>query len=257
MSLNSTNTISTAAGPGVRPRLALLDSLRGFAVVLMAFYHGSWDADFLGLADIPLFTSLPWLALRAFILGLFLLLAGISLTLAHGEDVRWHAFLRRLATVGASALLITACTRLAFDEGYVTFGVLHHIAVASVIGLLVLRLTTVAIGILAAALLVLPNFVQVPAFNGRWLAWTGLAAEPPFAVDHVPLLPWMGIVFIGILVGRAIGQEAANQIAPWRIWRPRHAGGQLTCWLGRHSLVVYLVHQPIIFGILWLLAGAP
>lgn len=241
--------------PAVPARLALLDGLRGVAVVLMAIYHGSWDADYLGLADLRLFTSPAWLGLRAFILGIFLVFVGVNLTLAHGTGMRRRSFLHRVALVGVSALLITAATWLAFDEGYVTFGVLHHIAVASILGLAVLRLPAVAIGVLAVVAFLLPWIVRLPAFNGRWLAWTGLASEPPFAVDHVPLLPWIGVAFIGVVVGRFIAAAAADHQSLWRTWHPMGTAGRLICWFGRHSLIVYLVHQPILMGVLWLVAS--
>ncbi len=240
--------------PAVSVRLPLLDGLRGVAVVLMAIYHGVWDADYLGLAEVPLSTSAAWLGLRALVLGLFLLFVGVNLELAHRVGIYWRSFLHRLGLVGASALVITATTWLVFDAGYVTFGVLHHIVVASILGLTVLRLPAVALSIFAVTAFWMPWIIQLPAFNVRWLAWTGLATKPPFAIDHVPLLPWIGVVLIGILIGRLISLAATDHRSLWRSWHPEGAGGQLICSLGRHSLIIYLVHQPILMGILWLLA---
>ena len=243
-----------AVPAAAEPRLALLDVLRGAAVVLMILYHGMWDADYLGLLPLPLFTATPWLVARAAILALFLLSAGISLILAHDGGFRRRAFVGRLVIVGGGALLITLSTYLVFRDGFVSFGVLHHIVVASVIGVALLRVTIPGILVLAAAAFLLPWGVDSALFDSRWLAWTGLAASPPYAVDHVPLLPWFGVFLAGMAAGRAVAAAVRGGATAWS-WRPPGAAGDLICWLGRHSLAVYLIHQPVLLGMLWLLAA--
>lgn len=244
-----------AAGPPPekRGRIPAIDGLRGAAVAAMVVYHGLWDIQYLGIAQLDLFTAPHWLAFRAVILVAFLALVGVSLTLAQGDRPRPAAFLRRLAVVAAAALAITAATWRFVPDGLVTFGVLHHIVVASVLALPFLRLPVWAVVAGAAFALSAPLLYESAHFNGRALAWTGLASEPPFAVDHVPLLPWFGVVLLGMVAGRRV-VRARRRLAAWS---PGGPAWRAILWTGRHSLAVYLLHQPLLMGTIWLAAGMP
>ncbi len=240
-------------------RIVAIDALRGGAVMLMIAYHGLWDATHLELIDLPLLTAWPWLAARATILSLFLGLAGISLALGHGDGVRWRPFRRRLAQVGGAAAAITVATAIPFPEAFIFFGALHHIALASLLALALLRLPWPALMAAGIAALILPDLV---AFGGAFerlpLVVLGLAASPPLSVDFVPLLPWFAAWPVGMLLGRGIarciGQSATGPLAQgWLSWQPTGGGGKLLVWAGRHSLVVYLLHQLPLMGGLWLL----
>lgn len=245
----------TPPAPGAAQRIAAVDGLRGGAVALMVAYHGLWDATYLGLIDLPLLTAWPWLAARATILSLFLGLAGLSLTLGHGAGLRWPAFRRRLAQVGGAAAAITAATMIPFPEAYIFFGVLHHIAVASILALGLLRLPWPVLAVVGTAAAVLPETVALGgAFERLPLVALGLAANPPLSVDFVPLLPWFAAWPAGMLLGRRIARRAAAPSAGWSAWQPKGGASRLLVLAGRHSLIVYLVHQLPLMGGLWLVA---
>ncbi|NUB12270.1 DUF1624 domain-containing protein [Azospirillum brasilense] len=227
-------------------RVGVIDMARGVALLAMAVYHGSWDLTYLGLADFDLFGDPLWLAARTGILGSFLILSGLSLTLAAGDGIDRRRFLRRFALLVLAAGGVSAISMVMFPDSPIFFGVLHHMAVASLIGLALLRLPWPALLLLGVVVIALGETVALPLFDEPWLRWIGLMTFAPESNDYVPLIPWFG----GFLFGMALG----------RLWHPgpaRAPGGAVGrgfAWAGRHSLAVYLLHQPALFGLLSLLA---
>ncbi|KAB0676729.1 DUF1624 domain-containing protein [Aureimonas leprariae] len=217
----------------------------------MASYHFTWDLDANGYVRQGLANTGPWKIYARCIATSFLFLVGISLVLAHGRGIRWRSFWIREAQVAAGALAVTVATFFLMPGGFIFFGILHQIALASLIGLLFLRLPpllTLGAGIGAIAL---PFLVQTTLTEPKWLAWIGLAARAPVSNDYVPIFPWTGIVLLGIATGRLLDRfgawrRLASLNEPLRRFRPFAA-------LGRHSLLFYLIHQPLLFG---LVAGA-
>ncbi|MDH5748553.1 MAG: DUF1624 domain-containing protein [Rhodospirillales bacterium] len=234
-----------------RKRLAAIDLCRGGAIVLMAVYHFCWDLAYFGLAEFRLLDDPFWLGFRYFILCSFLAVAGISLALAFASGVSRQSFLRRLALITGCALVITLATRVLFPESYIFFGVLHFIALASVLGVLFIRLPFG--GIVAAAMisLVLPLVVSAPLFDLPWLLWLGLVSETPFTNDYVPLFPWMGIYLFGLALGRMMVSPGPVSSRVAAFARPRAKAARVLEWAGRRSLFVYMVHQPILLGLVF------
>ena len=236
-------------------RLPIVDAARGAAIVAMVAYHFSWDLEFLGFASLGLLEKPFWLAARTAILGSFLLLTGVSLALAAERGFDRRRYLRRLGLLAAAAAAVSAVSYAQFPDSPIFFGVLHHIAVASVLGLGFLRLpvwTTAALGVVVYAL---PEFVSVPLFDEPALRWIGLMTFQPDSNDYVPLFPWFGIVLWGIALGRLWRGRGAGAA-----WRPADTASRALAWAGRWSLPIYLVHQPVLFGALTLfalLAGSP
>ncbi|NBC33598.1 MAG: DUF1624 domain-containing protein [Alphaproteobacteria bacterium] len=236
--------VRTAGG-----RLALVDLARGIAVVLMVAYHFCWDLTFFRLVDWPLLTNPAWLAFRNLIAGLFLGLVGISLVLASRRGLRLRPFVRRLAVIAAAAAAISAATWLAIPDDFIFFGVLHHIALASVLGLAFLRLPVPLVLAAAGACLVAPAALAAPPFDEPGLRWLGLMTFAPRTNDYVPLFPWFAAVLAGIALARlalAGDGRVRDRLSRWNV--PRPAAPLL--WLGRRSLAVYLLHQPLLIGLL-------
>ncbi len=249
-----------AAGglPGSKrfPRLPAIDMARGVALVAMAIYHFSWDLGLFGFHGMNVASDLGWRVFARLIAGSFLFLVGFSLVLAHAKagGVRWPAFWRRLIIVTVAAAGVSLATWLVFADFFVRFGILHHIALASVLALAFLRLPIVVIIVAAAVSSVLPALATTGAFDGPALVWLGLSSSAPPAADYVPLFPWFGLVLAGIAGGRLV---LANDQAVSILARP--FGGKYGSgagWAGRHSLAVYLIHQPVLFGLVYVAALA-
>jgi uncharacterized membrane protein len=240
-----------AAAPG-RKRIEAVDIARGLALIAMASFHFCWDLEFFGYLD-PGATSHGFLRIYArCIASSFLLLVGISLCLAHGNGIRWRPFLIRLAMVAGAALAITAVTWFVTPSGFIFFGILHEIALASLLGLAFLRLPAIVTLAMAALVIVLPRFVQSPVFDPPQFWWLGLSSIGVRSNDYVPVFPWFGPVLAGIALARMASKSGlADRLAAVAIPRTRPLR-----FIGRHSLAFYLIHQPVLFGCVWAFAQA-
>lgn len=230
------------------PRLALIDALRGFAVAQMIVYHFIYDLNYFGWVNVAMPRDQPWVGWRTAIVTQFLLLVGVSLVLRTAYKPAWRDFWSRWAQIAAAAVLVSAGTWTMFGPRYVWFGILHFIAAA----LLLVR-PLVALGAwnfaLGAAAIAVGLLVKDAAFNPTPLNAVGLVTMKPRTEDYVPLFPWIGVVLIGVALG-ALWRERGFALAP--ALRALNASPpRWLAFLGAWSLTVYLVHQPVLIGVLW------
>jgi uncharacterized membrane protein len=234
-----------------RRRFPLIDLLRGVAILAMVVFHVAWDLYYYGFIGVDPTSDLGWVIFQKAILSSFLLLTGGSLVLGHGKGIRWPSFWRRFAIIGIAALLTTAGTYAMFPDFFVFFGVLHAIAAFSLLGLAFLFVPTWLV-LLAAAAVIIPHFLFAhQMFIDKRLAWIGFWTESPWTTDIVPVFPWFGVVLLGIAgmriwLGSKFSSILSDFVAP-----------RGTRWLavaGRWSLIIYLLHQPLLLGGLGLLA---
>jgi uncharacterized membrane protein len=232
-----------------RPRLPGIDVLRGIAVAAMIVYHFAWDLRFFGLIATDIVNHPGWMAFARAIAGTFLLLSGVSLALMARRAFDRTAFLRRLGLIGGAAALVTLATWIAMPNAFIFFGILHCIAVSSVLALPFLRLPPAATALAAAAIFALPYFFWHPVFDTPLLQWLGLGTRLPQTNDYVPLFPWFGVALAGVALGRVIGAAPPGVLAaePAPALKP-------VAKAGRWSLPIYLIHQPVLLAILYLAA---
>jgi len=232
------------------PRLLLIDLTRGIAVLAMVVYHLSWDLRYFGFITADVEDSLGWRTFARLIAASFLFIVGISLVLSTRKGLDLPRFLRRLGIIVAAAAGITLVTWFVFPDAFIFFGILHHIAVASVLGLLFLNLPILVVVGAAVLCFLAPSFLAGSAFDSPALIWLGLSSTLPRTNDFVPVLPWFGVVLAGI-VGARLWLRAPNPAGPpfshVRVPWP-------LLWAGRHSLLIYLAHQPMLFGLVFLVA---
>jgi len=227
-----------------RGRFDRLDALRGIAIVWMAVFHFCFDLAHFRLVDWHFRSDPFWTVQRTMIVSLFLFTAGLSQAVAQAQGLKWPRFWRRWAQIAACALLVTAGSALMFPKTFIYFGVLHGIAVM----LIVARLTggwgrwLWLAGLVAIAA---PHLLQIEAFNTPWLNWTGLVTRKPNTEDYVPLLPWLGVMWWGL----AAGQWLMRARAPWLQGQLMAAARPLAL-LGRWSLSFYMLHQPVLIGLI-------
>lgn len=235
-----------AAGTG--DRLVMVDLARTAALLGMAVFHLAFDLEMFGHLAPGTTVSGGWAIFARLVAGSFLFLSGVSLVLAHGGAIRWPGVWRRLGRLAAAAALVSGATWLAFPQAFVFFGILHSIALCSLIGLALIRLPGLALLALAVAVVAVDRSLALEVMNPRWLAWTGLGSVAPLAVDFVPVFPWLGAVLAGmgaakIAAGAGLWTRAAGLRAG--------PGLRRLAWPGRHSLLIYLVHQPVLIGLVW------
>jgi uncharacterized membrane protein len=236
--------------PGKPPRIDLIDVLRGLALVAMATYHFTWDLEFFGYAAPGTATmgAMKWYARG--IASTFLMLTGFSLVLAHQAGINWPSFRKRFAMVAGAALLITLGTYFAMPKGFIFFGILHQIALGSLIGLAFLRLPPAVTLAAAAAMIAAPHFLRSAVFDAPALWWAGLSSIDPPSNDYVPVLPWTGMVLAGIGLARLAAQYGIFERLQ-RFQAGKTRPGAALSFLGRHSLAFYLIHQPAMLGCLY------
>lgn len=250
-----TESMATTDRP-LRRRVALVDAARGVAILAMVAYHVAWDLWYFGFVGGDLTAEPGWIFFQRAIVTSFLLLVGIGLALGHADGIRWRPFWRRFAVLFGAAVLTSIGTYIAFPEYFVYFGVLHAIALFSLLGLAVLRWPWWLVALLGAAIIALAVVVPASAMMmQRPLSWIGFWSLPPPTTDIVPVFPWLGVVLLGIALTLLLRRTALwPMLSGWRLEGPV---GRVLRWLGRWSLVIYLVHQPLLFGGLSLLAQPP
>ena len=234
------------------PRIALIDALRGTALAAMFSYHFVWDLGFFGFiaAEIPM---LPEFKIYGHVIAsTFLALVGISLVLAQGEKFARRRFFERLAKITAAAAAITLVTLYVFPDDFIFFGILHCIVLGSVAALPFLRAPLRLVLVAAAVALALPLVVASPMLDAPQYWWLGLGTTEPRSNDWRPFLPWFGMVLLGIAFARAARAHGLpSWVVSWHAGRPASRG---LVWGGRHSLILYLVHQPVFLALLYVAA---
>ncbi|CAN7525868.1 heparan-alpha-glucosaminide N-acetyltransferase [Pararhizobium sp. LjRoot238] len=232
-----------------RGRIWAIDALRGVALIAMATYHFSWDLEFFGYIEPGTVGTGAFKMYARLIAGSFLFLAGVSLVLGHYPAIRARAFAIRFAKIAAAALAITGVTWFVFPDSFIFFGILHSIATASLIGLIFLKLPALLTLAAAAAAFAAPLTLRSPVFDTPALLWVGLSETLPRSNDYVPLLPWLGPFLAGIAVARIASgfgwfdKLRTNGSARWKT---------VLTTAGRHSLIIYLLHQPLLFALVYL-----
>lgn len=229
-------------------RVGAIDALRGVALCMMFVYHFAFDLRYFGVARLDFENDLLWLGFRAMIVTSFLVLVGVSLVLADRRGAGAAAFLRRVGMIAAGALAATAASYALFPSSFIYFGILHHIAVASLVAWPVRRRPRLAI-VVGAAILLAGLTLSSTVFDARPLSWLGFMTHRPVTEDYVPLAPWSAAVFAGIAAGHGLARTGFAAL------RALEDAPRWLRWLGRHSLAVYLLHQPVFIAVLWLLVG--
>ena len=214
-------------------RYALLDELRGLDLVSMMLYHACWDLVFLFDVNMRWYAGTPGRLWQQTICWVFILLSGFCAPFG-------RYMLRRGTVVFGAGAVVTLATLVFMPEGRVIFGVLTFLGAAMLLtGVLepLLKKVMPAVG-LGGWKLMLPQSLYANYFT----AFFGFYPDWFYSTDYFGLLPWLFLFWAGYYLHKAVGRR---RMGPLR--RP-------VCpalgWMGRHSLLLYLLHQPVIYGVL-------
>jgi uncharacterized membrane protein len=227
-------------------RIVAVDIARTAAIIGMVVFHFALDLGAFGLLEHGTTQSGGWAALARLVAGSFLFLTGVSLVLAHGQGIGWQSFMKRLAVIVAAATAVSAATFFAVPQNFIYFGILHAIAASSLLAILFVRTPAWVSGVSALAIWTVYSLVYRSLYLPIWLGWTGLGVSVRPALDFIPLVPWLASCMLGVAVAkiaRPYLRHGRQRSVPF--------AAQLA-WPGRYSLAIYLLHQPIILGIMWL-----
>lgn len=229
--------------PKVKNRIQLLDAIRGFCIILMVAYHCGYDLVLFGLIPHWVLYNALLNFLQPFFAGVFIVIAGISSKFSRGN-------IKRGLLVLAAACLVTAVTWLMGST--VLFGILHFLGSAMVlyglIGRWTDKLPDTAAPFLFAALFILTKLLLGRTYDIEHLWWLGII--PPGGVsssDFFPIFPWLFAFLFGTWTGRMVFER---RLPDWFYT----ARVPVLPWIGRHSLIIYLLHQPVLYSVVWLIA---
>jgi len=224
-------------------RYPVIDCIRGCAIIAMIAYHFGFDINMQGYISQDINNNSTWQVARSLILATFLFVAGFSMALSANQNITRR--LIRLFRITACAVLVSIGSYFMFPDSWIYFGVLHFVLVSSLICWLVMPYQKLLL-ILAISLLTIGIFYESPVFNSPFLQWLGMMTYKPITEDYVPLLPWLGVMMIGVRTG----QLALTKSKLWLFdYKPSRILFPVQ-FLGQHSLIVYMLHQPILLGAL-------
>ena len=239
------------------PRFWEIDAVRGVAIGMMVLYHLIYDLDFFGGFDVNATTGF-WGLFADLTAFLFVFVVGVSLTVSY-DRVRHSAagggrVFRKFALRGLRILgygmLITLVIGVAVPDGQIYFGILHVIGLSIIVGYPFLGRPMLALLVAIPVTLAGP-IVQSFSMDEPWLLWLGVRAPVETMLDYRPMIPWFGVVLLGIVAGGYLYRDGARRF-PWSL-QTSPMLGRVLAKLGRYSLAIYLVHQPVMLGILYAL----
>lgn len=221
----------------------------------MVFYHFVWDLNFFGLYQGNILGT-AWQSFARFIATNFIFVMGISLTLSFNsyrqkkrQPAPFTKYLRRGGQIFGFGLLITVATYFFIGRGFVIFGILHLLGTSIIVAYPFLHLNKWIS--LAAGLVVIALGIYFERFlvSYPWLIWLGIKQSGIYMVDYYPLFPWSGIALIGVFAGKSLYPHGMSRFS----WPDLSQVSLIRSlrFLGRHSLLIYLTHQPILIGVLF------
>jgi len=236
-----------------------IDSLRGLAIILMIMYHFLFDLNYFNIYQINLSTDFYWWFTR-FVASIFIILVGVSLTLSYSRSRLMNAnkqkslfpkYLKRGFKIFIYGLIITLITWVFIREEFIIFGILHFIGLAIILEypFIKYRYINLILGIIFIFVGIMISYFRL----NFYLAWIGVFPLTLNTVDYFPLLPWLGVVSIGLFLGNIFYRNYKR-----RFYLPDLSQNkviQFFSFLGRNSLIIYLIHQPLLIAILYLFGG--
>lgn len=232
-----------------KQRLHTLDALRGFMLVLVMGYHLCYDFVVFYGVSMPWFFAWQGEAARIFMTGSLMLISGLSMVLSRSNA-------KRGAKTFAVALVLTAATFFAMPQMPIWFGILHFFGAMMLLGTVLLpwmkKLPVWMAWVFLAAFVVLfsvPSGQILGAALPQWLYasqftfWLGFPHAGFASADYYPLLPWSMLFFAGMTAGVNFKAKGFPSVlyrfeCPW------------LAFIGRHTLIFYLVHQPLFLAVL-------
>ena len=227
-----------------KSRIWELDALRGVCILCVIVVHFLFDLSFFGGLDL----TLPawYVFIQEYGGAIFVVLSGICVTLGSKS-------VRRGLIVFACGMLITAVTYGMYRLGMsgadvvVKFGVLHLLGVCMLVYPAFKKLPPAMLTVLGLVIAITGYAIRGIIVPQRWLFPLGLTYEGFTSSDYFPLFPQLGYFLIGAAIGKTAYREKKT-LLPGSFQKTPIA--RFFCWCGRQSLFIYLLHQPIVYGLL-------
>tara|TARA_Y100000766_G_scaffold279370_1_gene287471 strand:+ start:405 stop:1118 length:714 start_codon:yes stop_codon:yes gene_type:complete len=225
-------------------RILWIDVIRGVSILAMITFHFAFDLMYFGFAKSDLIYQPDWRLFERMIAFSFLFIAGLSLFITHGSLINWNSFIKRYGVTAICAVLISTVTYVLFNGDMIRFGILHAISVSGLISLLLLRLNSFFLALLAVIIFLINLIIPQPVEGDYFWQWLIYTNETPHSLDYRPIIPWITPFILGMASYQLFKKWGLLETSNTIIYREL----SILSWLGRNSLIIYLIHQPILFG---------
>ena len=236
-------------------RLWEIDFIRGIAIVLMIAFHFIYDLNHYKIIYYRLWTG-PFAIAASITASIFVVLVGVSLTIAFNKRKKhtnhsqiYAQFIKRGVKLFGLGLIITLVSWIIIPERFVIFGILHCIGLCIILSIPFLRFVTLNL-ILGSIIIIVGLSLRLMTFDFNYLIPLGFLPPNYFTIDYFPILPWFGVVLIGISIGHMLYPDGKRRFH--FIKRSTRGLPEKICFIGRHSLLIYFAHQPVLVGIIML-----
>jgi uncharacterized membrane protein len=238
-------TRATASYISKHKRFWEIDLVRTVAILGLLTFHTLEVLYYFDLYP-TLLRSGVWWWIRAANCGLFVFPAGVALTISYSRGKRMSSFMLRGLKIFGLGMVITLLSLLVAPDEYVRFGILHFFGIAFILAPFFLRFRYINL-ILGAALMALGLYMlgQGISVGSPWLLW--LMPYGFATLDYWPLVPWFGLLLVGMFFGEILYPQGNRRFNIPELSNPVISALTLP---GRHPLLVYVAHLPILIGVL-------
>jgi uncharacterized membrane protein len=224
-------------------RIQAIDFIKGFDIILMVLFNYSITLDYFKLIKIPSGYLYHYL-LPISIASIFIFMSGVTAYVSyekHKEKITRRYFIRGMKLL-FFAFLITLFSYVFVRPNTIFFGILHFFAVASFLIPIFIKYHN--LNLIAGFLIILSGvYLQQQTFNSPYLLWVGFVPVNFSTFDYFPLIPYLGVILLGIYFSRYIVKKIAG--IKFNSGFPK-----IFMFLGKHSLFIYLIHQPVLILLL-------
>lgn len=225
-------------------RLAGLDIFRGVAIVLMVIFHFCFDLNNFHVVHFDLKHGDFWKYYRYLIVTMFVFTSGISLKLTHKDFIKFDKVKKRVIILALASMFVSVGSYTQFPDSWIYFGILHFFLFSSIFGLFFLKVPKTS---LALAIVILFGYYY-DILNTHWLF--NLLQKPLhlpiyYTEDLATIFPWFGLFLLGIVFSH---YKLHYKVFNLNLFNYTGLINHFFSFIGKHSLLIYLIHQPILFG---------
>ncbi len=217
-------------------RIWELDFFRGIALLLMVYFHLVYDLSDIFNQPVTYSTGINFYIGKVSVM-MFMVISAISCQLSRNN-------FKRGLRLFLLALAVTIATHLWNADYEIRFGILHFLGICLMLYPLLDRLNIPLLSLGALASIVTGNELSSMSTGYQFLFPLGLRAPGFISADYYPLLPWIGVFLIGMIMGRIFYNQKKSKVPPLF----KHADP--ISYAGSHTLIIYLIHQPLLIGLL-------
>lgn len=183
---------------------------------------------------------------------MFVFLAGVSLYLANLNGINFTKLKKRVLILASASLLVTVGSYTQFPSSWIYFGILHFFLFSSIFGLFFIKIPKLAF--IIGVGIILGNIFGL--LHMHWLfaiLHTPLHLPIKYTEDLANIIPWFGVFLLGVSFAST---RAIEKVFNNKFFNSQNRINRSFSFLGRHSLIIYLIHQPLFFGTFFLIKNS-